>query len=83
MIPYEELDRALARWKARAQNAAGDPAKEFEASGPSGATPAPVLAYGAVPDGEAEIEGLPPPPDRTGEIDLGDAVVESYEEENS
>jgi hypothetical protein len=80
MIPYEELDRALARWKARSQNAA---AVEFEASGPGGPPPPPVQTYGAVPDGEAQIEGLPPPPDRTGEIDLGDAVVESYEEEGN
>lgn len=69
MIPYEELDKALARWKARTQNAA----KEFEESGPV------VMAEGALPD---EVEGLPAPPDRTGEIDLGDveSVVETYEE---
>jgi hypothetical protein len=72
MIPYDELDRALARWKARSQNAVADAAKDFEESGPSGAIPA--LAGGA------EIEGLPAPPDRTGEIDLGDAVVETYED---
>jgi len=65
MIPYEELDKALARWKARSQNA-GEAAREFEASGPSpGATPAPqIIAAG---------------PDRTGEIEL-EAVVETYEE---
>ena len=67
MIPYDELDKALSRWKARTQNAA----KEFEESGPV------VVAHGALPD---EVDGLPAPPDRTGEIDLGDAVVETYED---
>jgi hypothetical protein len=71
MIPYEELDRALARWKARSQNASGDAARQFEESGP-----VPAL------DAGAELDGYPAPPDRTGEIDIGDAeaVVESYEE---
>jgi hypothetical protein len=66
MIPYEELDKALARWKARTQNAAVDAAREFEESG-------------SVPMGAA---GLPAPPDSTGEIDVGDeeAVVETYED---
>jgi hypothetical protein len=70
MIPYEELDRALARWKARTQGGAAD-ARGYESSGP-----VPVM------DAGAEIDGLPAPPDRTGEIDLGDAeaVVETYEE---
>ena len=72
MIPYDELDKALARWKARTQNAAVDAAREFEESG-------------AVPSGAASgvSGGMPtPPPDRTGEIDIGDAesIVESYEE---
>jgi hypothetical protein len=67
MIPYEELDKALARWKARTQNAAVDAAREFEASG-------------AVPQDDAGV--LPPPPDRTGEIDIGDgeAVVETLDD---
>jgi hypothetical protein len=71
MIPYEELDRALARWKARSQNASGDAARQFEESGP-----VPAMAA------EAELGGYPAPPDRTGEIDIGDAeaVVETYEE---
>jgi hypothetical protein len=66
MIPYEELDRALQKWKARSQNAASDAAREFEAAG-------------SVPGG---VDGLPPPSAHTGEIDLGDAesVVETYEE---
>jgi hypothetical protein len=72
MIPYEELDKALARWKSRTQNAAAEAAREFEASG---AVPA------ATSSGTSG--GMPtPPPDRTGEIELGDAesIVESYEE---
>jgi hypothetical protein len=69
MIPYEELDKALARWKARSQN---DAAREFEAAG-------------AVPDATATgtSGGLRAArPDHTGEIDLGDveAVVETYED---
>jgi hypothetical protein len=75
MIPYEELDRALARWKARSQNVDPDAARAFEERGAAGATPAPVTM-----EASAEIDGLPAPPDRTGEIDLGDAVVESYED---
>jgi hypothetical protein len=64
MIPYEELDKALTRWKARTQNAGSDAAREFEAAG-AGATPAP--------------EVMPAAADRTGEIDL-EAVVETYDE---
>lgn len=71
MIPYEELDKALQRWKARTQNAAVDAAREFEESG--------AVTLGAAPAG---VDGLPPPPDRTGEIEIGDSVVESYEEDN-
>jgi hypothetical protein len=73
MIPYEELDKALARWKARTQNSSVDAAQEFEASG---AVPADAANGGS--------GGFPAPPDRTGEIELGDveAVVESYEENN-
>jgi hypothetical protein len=72
MIPYEELDKALARWKARSQNVAVDAAQEFEASGAVPAATASGVS-GSLPT---------PPPDRTGEIDLGDveSVVESYEE---
>jgi hypothetical protein len=71
MIPYEELDKALARWKARTQNAATDAAREFEAAGAVPATSA-----------SGHSGGIPAPPDRTGEIELGDveSVVETYEE---
>jgi hypothetical protein len=72
MIPYEELDKALARWKARSQNVDPVAAREFEESGS-------VSVSGSVPG----VDGLPEPPDRTGEIELGDSVVESYEEDQS
>jgi hypothetical protein len=69
MIPYEELDKALARWKPRSQNAAVDAAREFEESG-------------AVPAAASGPHGLTAHPDHTGEIDMGDveSVVETYEE---
>jgi hypothetical protein len=72
MIPYDELDKALARWKARTQNVAADAAREFEESG---SVPA-VSASG--PSGALRAAR----PDHTGEIDLGDveSVVETYEE---
>ena len=62
MIPYEDLERALARWKAR---------------GREGVTPQPVgeEEYGAAP----HPDGLPPPTEQTGEIDLSDDIVESVE----
>ncbi|HVZ74098.1 MAG TPA: hypothetical protein VHJ20_17085 [Polyangia bacterium] len=64
MIPFDELDKALARWKARGQGGASvEAAREFEAAGDSGATPAPQIVTR----------------DHTGEVDL-EAVVETYEE---
>jgi hypothetical protein len=67
MIPYDELDKALARWKARTQNATTEAAREFEASG-------------AMPLSAANI--ISSRQDRTGEIELGDveSVVETYDE---
>jgi hypothetical protein len=76
MIPYEELDRALARWKAKAQGGVPEapPAAEpevVEAAPASEGTPVVVDEMGSVP--------LPvDPPERTGEIDL--AEVETYED---
>jgi hypothetical protein len=72
MIPYEELDKALARWKARSQNAAVDAAREFEESG---AVPAST--------GGGQVN-LVAQPDHTGEIDMGDveSVVETSYDEN-
>ncbi len=81
MIPYEELDRALARWKAKAQGGVPEaPAVEAapppisEAAPISDATPMVVDEMGSVPQ---PIE----PPERTGEIDL--AELETYEDQDN
>jgi hypothetical protein len=69
MISYEELDRALARWKGRSK--AGVP----EAPTASDATPLPIPAeeLGSIPN-----EVSPIPGDRTGEIDVNE--LETYDE---
>ena len=84
MIPYEELDRALARWKAKAQggmvestvesppaevDSAEIQAEAVEAA-PSGGTPVVIDEAGSIPQ--------PVSPERTGEIDL--AELETYED---
>jgi hypothetical protein len=73
MISYEELDRALARWKARTKGGT------VEAPAPyadSQATPMPIRAeeLGSIPN-----EVSPIPGERTGEIDANE-LVESYDE---
>ena len=72
MIPYEELDRALARWKSRVQGGVVEPPRPEAAS--YDATPLPFSAdeIGSLP------EPMPVPPERTGEIDVGE--LESYED---
>ncbi|HVV48205.1 MAG TPA: hypothetical protein VG838_12465 [Opitutaceae bacterium] len=79
MIPYEELDRALARWKAKAQGApveapapveTGEVVEAVEAAPVSEATPMVVDEAGSIPQ--------PVSPERTGEIDL--AELETYED---
>ncbi|HVV16091.1 MAG TPA: hypothetical protein VHH90_02725 [Polyangia bacterium] len=81
MISYEELDRALGRWKIRSQGGApqeGVPEAEVSASAPlevvAEEVPLPIGPgdLGSYPD------SLPGAGDRTGEIDL--AEVESYED---
>jgi hypothetical protein len=76
MIPYEELDRALARWKARAQSGGG----VVEVSAESGAVAAAESGESAVIVDEVGSVPEPPPAasERTGEIDL--AELETYEE---
>ena len=84
MIPYEELDRALARWKARAQGgavveAAPEVVAEAEASAQTvdpEATPLPIRAedLGSIPNHVAPRNG-----ERTGEIDVNE--LETYEEQ--
>ena len=77
MIPYDELERALARWKSRAQGGGSGPidasaSVESEADAVE-ATPMPVPAeeLGSIPN----IANVP---ERTGEIDV--AELEAYEE---
>src|SRR5258708_1965541 len=80
MIPYEELDRALARWKARTHGGAvSDSSGSIEIG--SGATVVAVAVSVAAVD--YEVEGLPPPTEQTGETDLGAPVVRSYEEDKN
>jgi hypothetical protein len=76
MIPYDELDRALARWKARAQGGAAGTieAGTIDATEDAlEATPMPIPAeeLGSIPN-VANV------PERTGEIDV--AELEAYEE---
>ena len=68
MISYEELDRALGRWKNRAK---GLP----EAPSASDATPLPIAAeeLGSIPTAVSPIPG-----ERTGEIDVNE--LETYDE---
>ena len=82
MIPYEELDRALARWKARSQGGAAVeavPEAELSASAPLDV----VAEETALPVGPGDLgrypEAVPTSGERTGEIDL--AEVESYEDD--
>lgn len=63
MIPYEELERALARWKARRASAPAD---------------APSVEAVGGPNGTGETT-LPPPPESSAEIQLGDDSLESVE----
>ena len=67
MIAYEELERALARWKARRASAPTD-------------VPA-VEAVGEA--GSADGTNLPPPPESSAEIQLGDESLESVEPSDS
>ena len=72
MIPYEELDRALARWKAKAQGGVPEAPPAAAAAPVSEGTPVVVDEVGSIPQ-------PPSGPERTGEIDL--AELESYEEQ--
>ena len=93
MIPYEELDRALARWKAKAQSGMADgtveaPPPEVESAEVDSAeiqAEAVSDAYAAAPSegtpmvvDEAGSVPQPVPSERTGEIDL--AVIETYDD---
>jgi hypothetical protein len=71
MIPYEELDRALARWKGRAK---GGVVEAPNAALDSQATPMPIPAeeLGSIPTNVSPI------PERTGEISVDE--LETYDE---
>ena len=76
MIPYEELDRALARWKARTHG------------GTVAEAPAPVTEVdNLTPEMEAEPEEMAPQSnglhngtDQAGEINLEEEVIETYDD---
>jgi hypothetical protein len=72
MISYEELDRALSRWKARSKGGVVDAPNVVP---DSAATPLPIPAeeLGSIPN-----EVSPIPGERTGEIDVNE--LESYDE---
>jgi len=69
MISYEELDRALARWKGRGKGVVVDVPIA------SDATPLPIPAeeLGSIPSAVSPIPG-----ERTGEIDVNE--LETYDE---
>lgn len=87
MIPYDELDRALARWKARTQGAASGPieTESFPAPAPimemeegaDMATPLPIPSeeLGSIPNLAA------PGTERTGELTVDE--LESYDDEDA
>jgi hypothetical protein len=88
MIPYEELDRALARWKAKAQGGMLDGMVELPPAEVESAeiqVEAVADTYGATPAAGTPVvvdEGgsvpQPVPSERTGEIDL--AEIETYDD---
>jgi hypothetical protein len=75
MIPFEELDRALARWKARAQGGVVDVRTAPADSDVIEATPLPLSPeeLGSIPNAIA-----PPATEPTGEIDASE--LEAYED---
>jgi hypothetical protein len=72
MISYEELDRALGKWKARAK---GGVVEAPSGTPDSQATPLPIRAeeLGSIPTAVSPIPG-----ERTGEIDVNE--LETYDE---
>ena len=65
MIPYEDLERALARWKAKAPGTTLDSAPPGEA--------------GAHPPPPKSVNGVRSSSELSGEIDINE-LVESYDE---
>jgi hypothetical protein len=73
MIPYQELDRALARWKARAQGGGAEVVHEGQDISATVVSNAPIPAEAHRPsNGVSETAG---------EIDLGDDMVETFDDE--
>jgi hypothetical protein len=72
MISYEELDRALARWKARSKGGVPEAPGAVDAE----LTPLPIRAeeLGSIPNAVSPLPG-----ERTGEIDANE-LVETYDE---
>jgi hypothetical protein len=78
MIPYEELDRALARWKARTQGGTVDGGHDVMVDSSAVVQNIPLHAeeHGSVPQ---RIAGFP---ESTGELDLDqeEEVVEAVDD---
>jgi len=76
MIPYEELDRALARWKARTQGGAVDGSHDVMVESSAVVQSVPSREErGSVPQ---RIAGVP---ESTGELDLdNEEVVETLDD---
>jgi hypothetical protein len=68
MIPYEDLERALTRWKARKAGAVESPAPPPEGD----ETPAAPVVLAEMSVSEVSVEVR----DHTGELDLTDAEVD-------
>jgi hypothetical protein len=82
MIPYEELDRALARWKARTHGGttAEPPAPVIEAEeAPVADMEAEEGDYAA--PGPAAVNGQRHQHGATGEISLEEEVLETYDDD--
>jgi hypothetical protein len=77
MIPYEELDRALARWKARTQGGAVDGSHDVSVE--SAAIVQSVPRHGGEERGSVpqRISGFT---ESTGELDLDEEVVETVDD---
>jgi hypothetical protein len=74
MIPYEELDRALARWKARTHGGTATDAA------PPVAEPDTLMPeMEAEPEPDHQSNGLSHS-DQAGEINLEEEVIETYDE---
>jgi hypothetical protein len=73
MIPYQELDRALARWKARAQGGSAEIVHDSQDISATVVSDAPIPAEAHRP-----TNGIS---DQAGEIELGDDVVETFDDE--